>query len=32
MPYQVVDQLAGLLDSKGHKNLSDAKILILGIA
>ncbi len=32
MPYQVVDQLAALLDSKGHKNLSDAKILILGIA
>ena len=23
MPYQVVDQLAGLLDSKGHKNLSE---------
>jgi len=32
MPYQVVDQLAALLDSKGHKNLSDAKVLILGIA
>ena len=32
MPYLVVDQLAALLDSKGHKNLSDAKILILGIA
>jgi len=32
MPYQVVDQLAGHLDTKGHKNLSDARILILGIA
>ena len=32
MPYQVVDQLAALLDTKGHKNLSDAKVLILGIA
>ncbi len=32
MPYQVVDQLAALLDSKGRKNLSDATILILGIA
>lgn len=32
MPYRVVDKLAELLDSKGHKNLSDAKILVLGIA
>ncbi len=32
MPYRVVNDLAQLLDSKGHKNLSDAKILILGIA
>jgi UDP-N-acetyl-D-glucosamine dehydrogenase len=32
MPYQVVDQLAALLDSKGRKNLSDARVLILGIA
>lgn len=32
MPYRVVNQLAEVLDAKGHKNLSDAKILILGIA
>lgn len=32
MPYRVVNRLAELLDSKGHRNLSDAKILILGIA
>ncbi len=32
MPYRVVDKLAELLDSKGHKNLSDAKVLVLGIA
>ena len=32
MPYRVVDKLAELLDSKGHKNLSDARILVLGIA
>jgi len=32
MPYQVVDRLAALLDSEGRKNLSDAHILILGIA
>ena len=32
MPYRVVNKLAELLDSKGHKNLSDAKILVLGIA
>lgn len=32
MPYQVVDRLTALLDSVGHKNLSDARILILGIA
>ena len=32
MPYRVVNRLAELLDSKGRKNLSDAKILILGIA
>lgn len=32
MPYRVVNQLAEILDAKGHKNLSDAKVLILGIA
>ena len=32
MPYQVVDRLTALLDAVGHKNLSDARILILGIA
>jgi len=32
MPYRVVNKLAELLDSKGHKNLSDAKVLVLGIA
>jgi UDP-N-acetyl-D-glucosamine dehydrogenase len=32
MPYRVVNQLAEILDAKGHKNLSDAKVLVLGIA
>lgn len=32
MPFRVVDELARLLDTKGRKNLSDARILILGIA
>lgn len=32
MPYAVVNRLAELVDTKGRKNLSDAKILILGIA
>lgn len=32
MPYRVVADLAQLLDTKGRKNLSDARILIMGIA
>ncbi|SEL92061.1 UDP-N-acetyl-D-glucosamine dehydrogenase [Bosea lupini] len=32
MPYLVVDRLATLLDVHGRKNLSDASILILGLA
>lgn len=32
MPYLVVDRLATLLDLHGRKNLSDASILILGLA
>lgn len=32
MPYRVVDQLAEILDARGHKNLSDARVLVLGIA
>lgn len=32
MPYAVVNKLAELVDTKVRKNLSDAKILILGIA
>ncbi len=32
MPYRVVADLAQLLDTKGRKNLSDARILVMGIA
>ena len=32
MPYLVVDRLATLLDIHGRKNLSDASILVLGLA
>ncbi len=32
MPYRVVNKLAELIDTKVRKNLSDARILILGIA
>lgn len=32
MPYVVVNKLAEVLDLHGHKNLSNARILILGIA
>lgn len=32
MPYLVVDRLATLLDVHGRKNLSDASVLILGLA
>lgn len=32
MPYLVVDRLASLLDVHGRKNLSDASVLILGLA
>lgn len=32
MPYRVVNQLAEILDARGHKNLSDARVLVLGIA
>lgn len=32
MPYRVVNKLAELIDTKVRKNLSDARVLILGIA